>query len=176
MLSAASRASTARAAGGRAVCVALLRACAWSCAERVGGALTRAPPRARTGTQRRAAHARALAPAYTQHTTHSARWCSLVLPSHPRLAWASAGCTRARWWQRCCGAAPLPVAPLDPATPPCACVLCQPCPGATPPPHGHMLVPAPSSARESGRLYRVKYRTQPVHCIGRISLCTKKLI
>ena len=56
--SAAPRVSTARAAGGRAVCVAPLWASAWSCAERVGGALTRAP-RARMGTRRnRAARAR----------------------------------------------------------------------------------------------------------------------
>ena len=40
----------------------------------------------RTGTQRRAAHARALAPAYTQHTTtHSARWCHM-LPSFCAVA------------------------------------------------------------------------------------------
>ena len=42
-----------------------------------GGVLSRA----RAGTQRRTAHARALAPAYTQHTTtHSARRCNM-LPS-----------------------------------------------------------------------------------------------
>ena len=42
--------------------------------------------RARAGTQRRAAHARALAPAYTQHTTtHSARWCHM-LPSFCAVA------------------------------------------------------------------------------------------
>ena len=90
--------------------------------------------RARAGTQRRAAHARALALTYTQHTTtHSARWCNVLpslcgrcLPGHSRddvppglgvTAWISAGWTRARRWQRCCGAAPLPVAPLDPLQP-----------------------------------------------------------
>ena len=75
--SAAWRASTARAAGGRAVCVAPLRASVWPCAERVGGALTRAP-RARTGTQRRAADARALPSAGCSHPRAHNTLCQAV--------------------------------------------------------------------------------------------------
>ena len=110
------RASTARAARGRAVCVMPLGASAWPCAERVGerGALTRA--RARTHGHPvghvRAALSRALAPVCTQHTLpggamccpRSVLWQMLVSlatrwgASQLRPAWASAGCTRA--WRR----------------------------------------------------------------------------
>ena len=128
------RASTARAARGRAVCVMPLGASAWPCAERVGerGALTRA--RARTHGHPvghvRAALSRALAPVCTQHTLpggamccpRSVLWQMLVSlatrwgASQLRPAWASAGCTRA--WRRRRDAAPthIPV--------PQACRLC----------------------------------------------------
>ena len=109
-------ASTSRAARGRAVCVTLLGASAWSCAEKWvrGGALTRA--RARThGHPVGHAHAalsRALAPVCTQHTLpggaiccpRSVLWQMLASlatrwgASQLRPAWASAGCTRA--WRR----------------------------------------------------------------------------
>ena len=110
------RASTARAARGRAVCVMPLGASAWLCAERVGerGALTRAHARTHGHPvgHARAALSRALAPVCTQHTLpggatccpRSVLWQMLVSlatrwgASQLRPAWASAGCTRA--WRR----------------------------------------------------------------------------
>ena len=144
-------ASTARAARGRAVCVTPLGASAWPCAERVGGgggALTRARGHpvgggARARTRVHTAHNNTLC----QVVPHAALvlCCGRCLPGHsgrrddvpPGLgvtACTSTRWTRARRWQRCCGAAPLPVAPLDPTTS-IAVVPCHPCPGATPPPH-----------------------------------------
>ena len=84
--------------------------------------------RARSRSRRRL-HARALARAYAQHThwprsvlsrarpVGFAVGCSLALASQPRLAWASAGCTRARRWQRCCTAPPAMSADSSRATP-----------------------------------------------------------
>ena len=77
-------ASTARAARGRAVCVTLLGASAWPCAERVGGG--------------GCSHARARAPsgrggACSHPRTHSTQ-------QHTLLGGATC-CPRSVWWQMC---------------------------------------------------------------------------
>ena len=88
------RASTARAARGRAVCVTPLGASAWLCAERVGerGALTRAHARTHGHPvgHARAALSRALAPVCTQHTLPGGATC--CPRSVLRLAGSAASC------------------------------------------------------------------------------------